>query len=92
MEANQVLVEYIQTLAEAKNATPPQIALAWAMASKPWIVPIPGTRQAKRIDENIGSLDIAFSDWEIISINQSLSRITISGDRYPEELAKRIGK
>lgn len=92
MEANQVLVEYIQTLAEAKNATPPQIALAWVMASKPWIVPIPGTRQAKRIDENIGSLDIAFSDWEIISINQSLSRITISGDRYPEELAKRIGK
>ncbi|NDV94506.1 aldo/keto reductase [Dysgonomonas sp. 521] len=92
MDANQVLVEYIKDIAEEKEATPAQIALAWVLASKSWIVPIPGTRRTQRIDENIGSIDIELSTEEIKSINDVLSSIPVLGDRYPEELAKRVGK
>lgn len=92
MDANQALVEYIRDIAEEKEATPAQIALAWVMASKPWIVPIPGTRKIQRLDENIGSLDIELSNEEIKIINDVLNHIPILGDRYPEELAKRVGR
>jgi len=92
MEANQVLVEYIKSLAAEKEATPAQIALAWVLSAKPWIVPIPGTRKAHRIDENMGSIDIELSGPEIASINDKLNNIPVYGDRYPEELAKRAGK
>lgn len=92
MDANQKLVEFIKTLAKEKDATPAQIALSWVLASKPWIVPIPGTRKAQRIDENIGSVDIKLSIQEISTINETLNNIPVFGDRYPEEFAKRVGK
>lgn len=92
MDANQALVEYIRDLAEEKEATPAQIALAWVLASKSWVVPIPGTRKTQRLDENIGSLDFELSTEEIKSINDVLNHIPVLGDRYPEEFAKRVGK
>jgi aryl-alcohol dehydrogenase-like predicted oxidoreductase len=92
MDANQALVEYIRDIAEEKETTPAQIALAWVLASKSWIVPIPGTRKIQRLDENIGSIDIELSTEEIKRINDALNHIPILGDRYPEELAKRVDK
>lgn len=86
------MVEYIRDIAEEKETTPAQIALAWVLASKSWIVPIPGTRKIQRLDENIGSVDIELSTEEIKRINDALNHIPILGDRYPEELAKRVDK
>lgn len=92
LAANQELVDFIKELAATKNATAPQIALAWVLSMKPWIVPIPGTRKAERIDENIGSVNIELSTQEISTINERLAHIQIMGDRYPVEFAKRVGK
>ena len=92
LAANQKLVEFVKELAIEKNATAPQIALAWVLATKPWIVPIPGTRKAERIDENIGSIDTELSTQEIAKINERLEHIHVTGNRYPEEFAKRVGK
>ena len=84
MAANQVVIDYINELAIAKNATAAQIALAWVMAQKPWIVPIPGTTKISRIHENIKAANIKFSDEEMKTINDALSKIEIVGDCYPE--------
>jgi aryl-alcohol dehydrogenase-like predicted oxidoreductase len=94
LEANQVLVELIKKVAAEKNATPAQIALAWVLAQKPWIVPIPGTRKLERLEENLGAVDIEMTPEEISDLNEALSKIEISGDRYPEgsEYANRTGK
>jgi aryl-alcohol dehydrogenase-like predicted oxidoreductase len=75
-----------------KNATPPQIALAWLLALKPWIVPIPGTRKLERLVENLGAVKIELTPEELRDINSALSKITIVGDRCPEELEKRTGR
>lgn len=91
MAANQVVIDYINELATAKNATAAQIALAWVMAQKPWIVPIPGTTKISRIHENIEAADIKFSDEEMKTINDALSKIEIVGDRYPESEKRRTG-
>lgn len=91
MAANQVVIDYINELAIAKNATAAQIALAWVMAQKPWIVPIPGTTKISRIHENIKAADIKFSDEEMKTINDALSKIEIVGDRYPESEKRRTG-
>lgn len=91
MAANQVVIDYINELAVAKNATAAQIALAWVMAQKPWIVPIPGTTKISRIHENIKAADIKFSDEEMKTINDALSKIEIVGDRYPESEKRRTG-
>lgn len=91
MAANQVVIDYINELATAKNATAAQIALAWVMAQKPWIVPIPGTTKISRIHENIKAADIKFSDEEMKTINDALSKIEIVGDRYPESEKRRTG-
>lgn len=91
LDANQVLVDLIKKVAVEKNATPAQIALAWLLAQKPWIVPIPGTRKLERLEENLGSVDIELTPEELSDINSALSEITIAGDRYPEELEKRTG-
>lgn len=91
MAANQVVIDYINELAIAKNTTAAQIALAWVMAQKPWIVPIPGTTKISRIHENIKAANIKFSDEEMKTINDALSKIEIVGDRYPESEKRRTG-
>lgn len=91
LEANQGLVELIKATAERKEATPAQIALAWLLAQKPWIVPIPGTRKPERLTENLGAADIVLSDAELAELNAALERISVAGERYPEELEKRTG-
>ena len=91
MEANMKLIEIIKKIAEEKNATPAQIALAWLLAQKPWIVPIPGTTKSSRIKENIGAADIQFSKQELKEINSATDEIQIVGNRYTPELAKRAG-
>ncbi len=92
LDANQVLVDLIKAVAAEKNATPAQIALAWLLAQKPWIVPIPGTRKLERLVENLGAVNIELTPVELRDINSALSKITIAGDRYPEELEKRAGR
>lgn len=91
MAANQVVIDYINELAIAKNATAAQIALAWVMAQKSWIVPIPGTTKISGIHENIKAANIKFSDEEMKTINDALSKIEIVGDRYPESEKRRTG-
>lgn len=91
MEANQVLVDFVKNLAKEKNATPAQIALAWILAKKPWIVPIPGTKRLERLVENLGGADIELTLEDLARINEALSKIPIMGARYPEEFAKRAG-
>ena len=91
LAANQKLVDYIQSLADEKNCTSAQVALAWVMAQRPWIVPIPGTRRKSRMLENVQSVNISLSDKELTEIDGHLKAIPIMGDRYPEEYAKRVG-
>lgn len=92
LDANQVLVDLIKEVAAEKNATPAQIALAWLLAQKPWIVPIPGTRKLERLIENLGAANIELTSEELRDINSALSKIAIAGDRYPEELEKRTSR
>lgn len=88
LEANQVLVDLIGEVAAAKDATPAQIAIAWILAQKPWIVPIPGTTKLERVRENMGAADVRFTKDDLDSLNSALSEIKVSGDRYPEELER----
>jgi len=81
IDANKVLLDLIRRIAETKNATPAQIALAWILAQKQWIVPIPGTRKFNRLEENIGSVDIELTDDELAMLNETLSKIKIAGSR-----------
>jgi len=92
MKANQALVDLLGRIAAGKQATPAQIALAWLLAQKPWIVPIPGTTKLHRLKENIGAADIALSAEGLRQIAESLARIRVQGDRYPAHLAARVGK
>lgn len=92
LSANQVIIDFIKILANEKNATPAQIALAWVLAVKPWIAPIPGTTKLSRLEENLQSINVEITPEELRKINDMLNSIPISGDRYPEELAKRVGK
>ena len=91
LEANQVVVDLVKKAAEQKNATPGQIALAWLLAQKPWIVPIPGTTKLHRLEENIGAESITLTSKELSEIQLALEKIKVVGDRYPEELEKRTG-
>jgi aryl-alcohol dehydrogenase-like predicted oxidoreductase len=91
LEANQILVDLIKKVAQQKNAAPAQIALAWVLAQKPWIVPIPGTTKLNRLEENIGAANISLTADELNEINTALKNIRVVGDRYPEELEKRTG-
>ena len=91
-KANQVVVDLLRTMAERKRATPAQIALAWLLAQKPWIVPIPGTTKLQRLEENIGALDVELTLDDLREIDDASSRITIEGARYPEAMEKRTGK
>jgi aryl-alcohol dehydrogenase-like predicted oxidoreductase len=87
-KANQVLIDLLAEIGKGKSATPAQIALAWLLAQKPWIVPIPGSRKLVRLEENIGSLDVRLTADDLKSIDAALLKITIQGDRYPKELSK----
>lgn len=92
LNANQVIVDFLKDFAESKQATPAQVALAWLLASKPWIVPIPGTTKLSRLEENLQSIQVQLTLDELNRINEVLDSTPVYGDRYPEELAKRVGK
>jgi Predicted oxidoreductases (related to aryl-alcohol dehydrogenases) len=91
-KANQVLVDLLGTIAERKDATPAQIALAWLLAQKPWIVPIPGTTKLERLQENLGAADIEFTSDDLREIDGAASSITVQGARYPEHLEQTTGR
>jgi aryl-alcohol dehydrogenase-like predicted oxidoreductase len=90
-KANQALVDQLTKIAKWKNSTPAQIALAWLLAQKPWIVPIPGTTKLHRLDENIGAVAVELSANDLREIDSAAAKITIQGARYPEALEKRTG-
>jgi aryl-alcohol dehydrogenase-like predicted oxidoreductase len=90
-KANETLVELLRAIAERKKATPAQIALAWLLAQKPWIVPIPGTKKLDRLEENIGAADVVLTVDDLREIEDAASNIKIQGARYPEQLEKRTG-
>jgi aryl-alcohol dehydrogenase-like predicted oxidoreductase len=89
--ANQALVDLLGEIAERKKATPAQIALAWLLAQKPWIVPIPGTTKLSRLEENIGAVAVELTPDDLREIDSAASKITVQGARYPEELERRTG-
>jgi aryl-alcohol dehydrogenase-like predicted oxidoreductase len=91
-KANQVFVDFLKGIAERKNATPAQIALAWLLAQRPWIVPIPGTTKLHRLEENIGAVAVELTPEDLREIENAASKIAIQGARYPEELEKRTGR
>jgi len=91
-KANRALVDLIGAIAARKKATPAQIALAWVLAQKPWIVPIPGTTKLHRLDENIGALAVELTPADLREIESAASKITVQGDRYPEKLMKMVGR
>jgi aryl-alcohol dehydrogenase-like predicted oxidoreductase len=91
-KANQALVDLLADIAARKNATPAQIALAWVLAQKPWIVPIPGTTKLHRLEENIGAADVELSADDLRDINNTVSKITVQGVRYPAHLQQRVGR
>ena len=91
-DANQALVDRIGEFARQKNATPAQMALAWLLAKKPWIVPIPGTTKLHRLQENIGAVDVQLSPDDLHRLEMTTSKIPVQGARYPEELQKLVGR
>jgi aryl-alcohol dehydrogenase-like predicted oxidoreductase len=91
-KANHALVDLIGAIAERKKATPAQIALAWVLAQKPWIVPIPGTTKLHRLDENIRALAVELTPDDLREIDTAASKITVQGERYPEKLMKMVGR
>ena len=87
-KANLALVDWLSKIAERKKATPAQIALAWLLAQKPWIVPIPGTTKLHRLDENISAASVELTPADLRDLNDAASKILVKGDRYPEKLEK----
>lgn len=92
LQANQALVNLLGSIAQRKNATPAQIALAWLLAQKPWIVPIPGTTKLNRLEENIGALSVELSSEDLRDIDTAASKIQVQGNRYPEALEAMTGR
>jgi len=92
MKANWALVDLLNTMAKKKSATPAQVALAWLLAQKPWIVPIPGTTKLSRLDENIGAAVIDLTRADLFEIDTAASQITVQGARYPERLEQMTGR
>ena len=91
-KANQALIDLLGEIAKRKKATPAQIALAWLLAQKPWIVPIPGTTKLKRLEENIGAASIELTSDDLREINSAASKIKVQGARYPEKLEAMTGR
>jgi aryl-alcohol dehydrogenase-like predicted oxidoreductase len=92
MKVNQAVVDLLNAMAKRKNATPAQIALAWLLAQKPWIVPIPGTTKLSRLEENIGAVDLELAPDDLREIDGAASKINIEGARYPEKLEQMTGR
>jgi aryl-alcohol dehydrogenase-like predicted oxidoreductase len=92
LKTNQALIDLLSTIAKQKNATPAQIALAWLLAQKPWIVPIPGTTKLNRLDENLAALSVELTAEDLLEIENSASRIQVEGARYPEALEQMTGR
>lgn len=92
LQANQAMVDLLARIAEQKNATPAQVALAWLLARKPWIVPIPGTTKLERLEENIGALQVELTTGDLQEIEDASARIAVHGDRYPEALERMTGR
>jgi len=90
-KANQIVIDLLARIGTQKGATPAQIALAWLLAQKPWIVPIPGSRKLERLDENIGALAVELTPDDLREIESAISKVTVQGDRYPKELQERTG-
>jgi aryl-alcohol dehydrogenase-like predicted oxidoreductase len=91
-KANKALVEVLAAIAARKNVTPAQLALAWLLAQKPWIVPIPGTTKRQRLEENIGAADLELSPDDVREIGSAASKIPVQGDRYPQHLNRLVGR
>jgi aryl-alcohol dehydrogenase-like predicted oxidoreductase len=91
LKANQALIKLLESIGKRKQATPGQIALAWLLAQKPWIVPIPGTTKLHRLEENIGAAAIVLTLEDLREIDNASSKITVQGTRYPEKLEKMTG-
>ncbi len=92
LKANQALINLLASIGERKKATPAQIALAWLLAQKPWIVPIPGTTKLHRLDENIGAVSVELTPDDLLDIDRAASEITVQGARYPEKLEQMTGR
>jgi aryl-alcohol dehydrogenase-like predicted oxidoreductase len=92
LKANQTLVVLIKAIAAGKNVTPAQIALAWLLHRKPWIVPIPGTTKLHRLEENLGAVDVKMTDDDQIRIEQALATVEVQGDRYPSSLQNLVNR
>jgi aryl-alcohol dehydrogenase-like predicted oxidoreductase len=92
LKANQALIHLLSSIGERKKATPAQIALAWLLARKPWIVPIPGTTNLHRLEENIGAGSVELTPDDLREIENAASKITVQGARYPENLEKMTGR
>ncbi len=92
LKANQALIDLLGKIGQRKNATPAQIALAWLLAQKPWIVPIPGTTKLPRLDENIGALAVQLTPGDLKGIDIAASNISVQGARYPEKLEQMTGR
>jgi aryl-alcohol dehydrogenase-like predicted oxidoreductase len=90
-KANQALVDLLKSIGERKHATPAQIALAWLLAQEPWIVPIPGTTKLNRLEENIGAIEVELTADDLREIDAAASKITVEGERYPEQLQRMTG-
>jgi aryl-alcohol dehydrogenase-like predicted oxidoreductase len=92
LKANQALIDLLGSIAQQKQVTPAQIALAWLLAQKPWIVPIPGTTKLHRLEENIGAVSVLLTPEDLRDIDDAASKITVQGDRYPEKLEQMTGR
>jgi aryl-alcohol dehydrogenase-like predicted oxidoreductase len=92
LKTNQALIDLLGRIAERKNATPAQIALAWILAQKPWMVPIPGTTKLHRLDENIGAVSVELTPDDLRDIDEAASKITVLGARYPEHIERTTGR
>jgi aryl-alcohol dehydrogenase-like predicted oxidoreductase len=92
IRANRVLIDLLAQIGKQKGATPAQIALAWLLAQKPWIVPIPGSRKLERLEENIGAVDVELTPDDLAEIESALSEITIQGERYPGDMQRMSGR
>ena len=91
-KANRALVDLLGEIAVRKKVTPAQIALAWLLAQKPWIVPIPGTTKLNRLEENIGAAGVELTSGDLGEIADVLARVTVQGERYPAHLQARVGR
>jgi aryl-alcohol dehydrogenase-like predicted oxidoreductase len=90
-KANMALVDMIKAAAERKRATPAQVALAWLLAQKPWIVPIPGTTKLHRLEENLGAVNVELTEHDLKEIDEAASRLKLEGARLPEAVLKMTG-